>query len=66
MSRRLNLFNIYGMEETPYRANSLSIYSIVNYCDARFIVALRAMARARPKVLRDLSPYLHQELVRSF
>ncbi|KAF8814719.1 hypothetical protein BYT27DRAFT_7219635 [Phlegmacium glaucopus] len=48
MSHPVNLLNIYDLQDSPYRLDSLCIQEILYYCEARFSAALRAIARAGP------------------
>jgi hypothetical protein len=61
-----NLLNVYDLGFSPYREDALDINSLVDYFEARFIVAMRTMASTRGSQLNALCKCLHQELVSIF
>ncbi|KAF8813480.1 hypothetical protein BYT27DRAFT_7251006 [Phlegmacium glaucopus] len=59
----LNIFNVYDLQNTPYRTDALHIHSMITYCEARFCVALWAIARAHPPKVLLMTECFLQELM---
>jgi hypothetical protein len=58
-----NLFNAYDLQHNPLDEDKISSQSVVNYCEARFRVALQAMMRRSEKDQKWMYRILFQEMV---
>ena len=58
-----NLFNAYDLQVNPLDEDKISSQQVVNYCEARFRVALQAMMRRSEKDQKWMYQILFQEMV---
>jgi hypothetical protein len=59
-----HLFNAYDLQADPYEADKINCQEVVDYCEARFRVALQAMMNATDEDLNWMTMTLFRELVR--
>lgn len=58
-----NLFNAYDLQVNPLDEDKISSQQLVNYCEARFRVALQAMMQRSEKDQKWMYQILFQEMV---
>lgn len=60
-----NLLNAYDLQADPYEADKINCQEVVDYCEARFRVALQRMTNATDEDNTWMTFVLFRELVRS-
>lgn len=58
-----HLFNAYDLQADPYEADKINCQEVVDYCEARFRVALQSMMNAIDEDLGWMTMTLFRELV---
>ena len=58
-----NLFNAYDLQPNPYEKDRISSQEVVNYCEARFRVALQEIMKRSDADQEWMLKVLYQELV---
>jgi hypothetical protein len=58
-----NLFNAYDLQVNPHDPDKIGSQEVVNYCEARFRVALQAMMGRSDKDQKWMYKILYQEMV---
>jgi len=58
-----DLFNAYDLQADPYEADKINCQEVVNYCEARFRVALQGMINATEEDLIWMTMTLFRELL---
>jgi hypothetical protein len=58
-----NLFNLYDLQADPYETDKINCQELVDYCEARFRVALQAMLNVREDDKEWMYKVLFRELV---
>jgi hypothetical protein len=58
-----NLFNAYDLQVNPLQEDKIGAQEVVNYCEARFRVALQAMMARSEKDQRWMNKILFREMV---
>ena len=61
--RKCNLFHAYDLQINPYDEDKISSQDVVNYCEARFRVALQAMMKRSEKDQKWMYKVLSREMV---
>ena len=59
----LNLFNAYDLQADPYEVDKINCQEVVDYCEARFRVALQAMLAVADDDKIWMTKTLFRELV---
>ena len=57
------LFNAYDLQVNPLEEDKIRSQEVVNYCEARFRVALQTMMWRSEKDKRWMFKFLYQEMV---
>jgi hypothetical protein len=58
-----NLFNVYDLQVNPLNEDKIRSQEVVNYCEARFRVALQAMMKRSEQDQEWMFKILYRELV---
>jgi hypothetical protein len=58
-----NLFNAYDLQVNPLQDDKIKSQEVINYCEARFRVALQAIMRRSEKDHRWMYKILYREMV---
>ena len=58
-----NLFNAYDLQLNPLDEDKIKSQEVVNYCEARFRVALQEMMKRSEQDQQWMSKVLYQEMV---
>jgi hypothetical protein len=58
-----NLFNAYDLQLNPLDEDKIKSQEVVNYCEARFRVALQEMMKRSEQDQQWMSKILYQEMV---
>ena len=58
-----NLFNAYDLQLNPLDEDKIRSQEVVNYCEARFRVALQEMMRRSEQDQKWMFKFLHREMV---
>ena len=58
-----NLFNAYDLQVNPYDEDKIRSQEVVNYCEARFQVALQTMMKRSEQDQKWMYRALFQEMV---
>ena len=58
-----HLLNAYDLQEDPYKADKINCQQVIDYCEARFRMALQTMASAVDEDLTWMTMTLFRELV---
>jgi hypothetical protein len=58
-----HLFNAYDLQDNPLEEDKIGSQEVVNYCEARFRVALQTIMRSSEKDQRWMFKILYQEMV---
>ena len=58
-----NLFNAYDLQINPFDEEKIGLQDVVNYCEARFRVALQAMMKRSEKDQKHMYKLLWGEMV---
>jgi hypothetical protein len=59
----VDLFNAYDLQVNPFDEDKIRSQEVVNYCEARFRVALQAMMKRSEKDQKWMYKVLLQEMV---
>ena len=58
-----NLFNVYDLQINPFDEEKIGLQDVVNYCEARFRVALQAIMKRSEKDQKHMYKLLWGEMV---
>jgi len=58
-----NLFNVYNLQVNPYDEDKIRSQEVVNYCEARFRVALQTIMKRSEQDQKWMYRALFQEMV---